>query len=500
MSKFKSALALTALAILIAVLCFVCTVSFPMGNDYFNSVISRMTKDADLGGASIDGGYLGGGYVAMYYPEGVISAKEYIDNRDGIADDDKRDEYIAKYTPSESGALYFEIEKVCDEEDTTKLSEEFKTSFEETLCLIKARYESMHVEDARLEVVDGYTVRISLPRATGSTGAIYQALAYTGDMSIGVGSSAASATTIMPKSSREDDVITDYVSSISTRTDAAGTAYVVINFTSKGAEILQSQTADAASSPTTMYFKLGDNAVISLSVSTAIEDSSLYISGSYTTDSAKAVALALDTSLDNTGMNAVSFTVTDLYSFEANYGSDALLLLYITFAVLFAGMTIFFAVRYHGLVIAHLISFLLFFFPMVLCMWAISFINLTVETFVALMLAGAVLSVSNAVSYEYARKEYSYGKTMVSSVKTGYKKCFWHIFDIHIVLAVLGFITYFISLTSLAGFAFTFALGICFSGVCSLAINRFAWAATLAQTKRSGAFSNFKRTEEVEDE
>ena len=56
------------------------------------------------------------------------------------------------------------------------------------------------------------------------------------------------------------------------------------------------------------------------------------------------------------------------------------------------------------------------------------------------MLASVLLCVSNAVTFESARKEYALGKTMTSSVKTGYKKCFWKLFDLHIVVAIIAFL------------------------------------------------------------
>ncbi len=493
MSKVKSALALIALSILVAVLCFVCTVSFPMGIDYFNSVIAKTDKDVNFGGTSLDGTYNGGGYVAMYYPDGIISAQEFADNRDGIADEQEREEYKAKYAASPSGTLYYEIDKVCGEDKKTP-SAEFAASFAETVDLIAERYEKLHLAGVRVDVADGYTVRISLPADMSDQGAVLQAFSYTGDISVGYGEDADSATTIMPRASsrkEEEHEIGHYITGFSSRVGADGTAYVIINFTAAGREVIATQTATAADSSSTMFFKIGDSSAIQLTVSEAIDESSLYISGSYTAQSAEAVAVAFDTALSAKG-DFVELASDELYRFDALFGNDALLYLYIAFGVLFVGMTVFFFVRYHLLAFAHLYSFLLFFFPMALCVWAIPFLSIGVETFVGLMLAAVVLCVSNAVSYECARKEFALGKTMISSVKTGYKKCFWSVFDVHIALALFGFVTFFIALTGLSAFAFTFALGVVFSGVCALAVNRFAWAALMAQSKHQGRFCNFK--------
>ena len=101
--------------------------------------------------------------------------------------------------------------------------------------------------------------------------------------------------------------------------------------------------------------------------------------------------------------------------------------------------------------------------------------------------------------FEKAKAEYATGKTMVSSVKTGYSKSFWNLFDLHIVLALAGFFTFFVALPALSSFAFVFGLTAVFSGLGSLLINRFNWAILMAYTPKKGAFCNFKR-EETEDE
>ena len=64
MNKTKSAICLVLITILIAVLCVASTVSFSYGTDgmhTYNSFIRVMDKDAGMGG----------GYTAVYEPEGI---------------------------------------------------------------------------------------------------------------------------------------------------------------------------------------------------------------------------------------------------------------------------------------------------------------------------------------------------------------------------------------------------------------------------------------------
>ena len=509
MGKKKSALIIALMAALIVVLCFFSVVSFPYGDgiNFFNSAVSMTGKDATLGGYLIDGThYYGGGYSAVYYPEGVISSKQYEDDL-AVLTGDACTEYEDKYV--QYGSLYLEKETVCD--GGTAPTEEFKASFASAVSALKERYGALGGKDVRLDVKDGLTVQIFLPQnLTGQTtgtaadgnGAVFSdlftTLSYTGEFTVSYGSDASSATQILPENKR-DVTIHDYVKSASVRSAADGTTYVVISFTKAGREAIKSATAGAGDSQATMFFNVGDNQAISLSVSEQIDQSALYISGgSLTGKVAQARAIVLANVLGGTQTD-LSFNVGDYYFHEALFGNNALLLIYIAFGVCFVGMMLFFFIRYGKLGFAHLFSYLLFLFPVLLCVWAISFLGIGVDTVLALTIASVLLSMSNAAAYEYARKDYALGKTMASSVKAGYKKCFWHVFDLHVVIAILSFIVYGIGIAGLSTFGFVLGLATAFSGVCSLAINRLSWATMMAFTDRKGAFCRFKR-EEVEDD
>ena len=142
---------------------------------------------------------------------------------------------------------------------------------------------------------------------------------------------------------------------------------------------------------------------------------------------------------------------------------------------------------------------------MILLLWAsyavmgLSGMHIGIETFAAIVIAGTLLCVSNIVTFENVRKEYALGKTMSSAVKAGYKRCIWQLFDLHIALALLSAIMFAISLTELSVFAFTLLIGVLLSGLCTLAVNRFHWAAFMVFAKDEGKFCNFKREAQVDE-
>ncbi len=508
MGKKKSAVILILITILILGLCFMCTVSFSYGTDKmktFDSVVNMMGKDAKLGAPLADGeNYRGGGYTAVYYPDGVISAEEYEKNCASLKaaseadaeDQEKADaytDYRDGYLPY--GSLYLEKESVCGGADGTEPTEEFLEKFDSAVELFRARYGRLNMTDVTVAVTDGLSVKVFLPDYGTAQAVIINYFSYTGEFSLTYGSSPSTATGI-EYSKKDNETVRDYVKGASWGTNGS-TAYVAVRLTSKGKDVLSNWTQGAASSAITLYFNVGDEQVISLSISEQVTSSTIYVSGSYTSETAKAVATTIDSAI-NGAQTDLGFTVGSCYRSGALFGDLALTLLYIGFGVLFVAMMAFFFIRYRSLAVVHLYTFLLWLFLLIIVYWGVG-LHIGIEIFLALVLSGALLSVSNAYSFECARKEYSYGKTMASSVKAGYKRCLWPLLDAHGVLALFAVLVYAIGITELHFFGLALVLGVVFSALGTLAVNRLHWAAMMSFAKDKGKFCNFKR-EDDDDE
>lgn len=524
MGKVKSAICLILTTLIIAAACFFVTVTFSYddGLHTWHSLINLTKKDATLGGTLLNGDYTGGSYAAVYYPEGVITYNEYENNLEGydaaigeyesrIASEqdakkveelkkslkdtqDKRGEYAEKYT--RKGTLCFETEKAIE---NGEISDEFKASFRSNVTALKERFGALDLDGAKLSVLDGYTVQVTLPQMMSSQSAVYTWFAYTGELTVLFGTDEDSATKVLPENKR-DSKIGDYVKGFSTRAAADGQQYVSVAFTAAGAEAIKTATAEPESS-SALYFKVGDDTVISLRVESQLDQKTLYIGGNdvYNSETVAATTSLLNSALKGTQAE-LKMTVGDMYRLPASFGDNALMLVYIAFGVCFVGMMVFFFARYGLLGFVHLYNYLIFLFALLICLWGIPFIYLSAGTVLAVLLTSVLLAVSTAITYEYARKQFATGKTMSVSVKNGYKKCFWHIFDIHIALAAFSFVLYAIALPGLSAFAFTLGLGTLFSGVCALAIGRLNWASMMAFTKNQSGFCRFKKVEVEDDE
>ncbi len=503
MTKLKSAVCLILISILILGVTFMCTVSFPYGfegKNTFNSILSDLSKDAQVGNQPHDGlerNYRGGGYTAVYFPEGVISAGEYEDNLAALSGEEA-EKYAKDY--EKLGALYFEKDLVEQDGETRKVTANFEEDFQSAVSQLKARVDGLHMENAAIDVVNDYTVQIYVPTfgamsESAEALTVFNYVGKIGEFGVGYGSSADSATMLEPSASRGETINT-YVRG-ARFISRNGISAVQVMFTKAGRDVLKGWTQDAANTAVTLYFYIGGESLVPVTVNQTITESSVYISGSFTDYSARALASAIETSL-NGQASELSFSIGDVIHEDAQFGNLALVLMYAAFGALFLGMMVFFFVRYKLLAFAHLYSFLIYLLPMILLVWGIPFLHLSVWTFLAVLLGGALLSVSNAIAYERARKEFALGKTMASSVKAGYKKCFWTIFDLHIAVALFSLLAYAVAITQLSGFVFTLFLAAVLSGLCSLAVNRFHWAMFMTFAKDQGKFCNF--TKEVSDD
>lgn len=505
MGKVKSAIILTVITLIIAVLCVLCFVPFPADNiglHYFNSIIGITEKDRDLGGYTIgETEYIGGGYQVVYYPEGVLSAKEYEDNL-AAKTGDEQDEYAGDYVAYANGTLYLEKDGVCDggNEPSTK----FVESFERFSSMIRERYERLHAEGVYVQVCDDYTVSAFLPESYAEAAMAHYFFSLSGEFSVSYGTSADSATQIMPVRRQQQYDITHYFKSASAHS-RYGSSYVQLKFTKEGREIIRSATSTATSDDSSsnyLYFKIGDVAVVSMSVTGAYDTDTFYINSEthpYTAEGANIVAVAIDTAAKYGTSKDVSMAVNNNYRLEAGFGESALPLVYIALGVCIAAMAAYFIVRYRGLGVAHIYTFLTYLIAMTLCIWAIPMLNIGIGTVVAVALGGLILSVCTAITFDYAKKEYVNGKTMTTSVKTGYKKSFWLIFDLHVALIAFSLIAFSIALTELATVMLTLAIATFFSLLGSLGLNRFMWYVLMSLAEDKGKFCHFRR-EEVEDD
>lgn len=249
---------------------------------------------------------------------------------------------------------------------------------------------------------------------------------------------------------------------------------VSVTFTDEGATKFAQLTKEVAgSSEQTIYIYFGDidsSADLRLSCTEEIKGGSTFISGDglNTQERAENYALQIMSGTFNVKLDVSESTVV-----SATLGAEALKLALIGG---FVGLLLVMALlwwRYGDFGLLASFALVIYIILMLFFLQAISFVQLTLPG-----LAGIILSIGMAVDgtviiFERTREEYRSGKKIPLSVKTGFKRAFWPIFDSNITTIFTAIVLYILGTASIQGFAITLLIGILLSMFMNLVVLRF---------------------------
>ena len=475
MGKVKSVLLIVVVTAVLAGLLFIgFAPSFPVGaKDYFNSLLSNIELGTDLGG----------GHYTVYYPEGVLSASDY-----------KLEEPEEQQKYTQYGGIYLSNEIY----DGETVDEEFAAEFERAAASIRARYESMGFINTQFSVENDYTIRVAIPSVSAnvSLSNVLTQLAFAGSLHI---TDTAIATSTAERGAEVWG--RDLVSSAGIA-GAEGNYAVAIRFTREGREKFAALTADMISSEsTTLYVYVGINQILSVSISEEMDQSTIYISGSFDTrEEAQAVASVINSVLDEEDVFDLSVTYSYIYDLAPTMGENTALWIAVSIGVLFLALIVVSLVKYKGMGLAFTYGFLTWMLALLLCVSLIGGIVVDFGGVLAIVLSSVLMAGFSYYAYRNIRGEFETGKTLTASIKAGFKKSIALTLDVHIVLALAALVLWLVSVGTVSFAALIFLLGTALSGVCTLLVTRFYLYMFMAQPRNKIAFCNFKREETEEDE
>ncbi|MBR7100022.1 MAG: hypothetical protein IKC91_02590 [Clostridia bacterium] len=547
MSKTKSVIMTTLLTVVIVVLSLMCvvpefTIPFRVNGLWtkYNSVVSVINYGSDLGG----------GYSAVYYPEGIVSAQDYntqakyyetnaIDelkaagatgdtvqalkatytagsSRDADTALKNYEDYVGKYvayTTANFGedvikgvtdaAIYLEKNEVCfAEDDAFVLNEEFVEEFGKAVQIMAKRFDKKNFSFLQVSKKDDFTVQVKVPYTATDVDTLFEQMGYTGNISLRA-SADVSNTPWWGGIGNED--ITKYVKNVASST-TLGAGVVQVDFTKLGREDFYNITNTMKDNETDpkVYFYVGENEVIALDLSTqkeGFDGDTVYIpvSETLTVDGAENLTIVMDSCIEQ-GAIDLKFTVSQTVDYTVGSGAGAMMAIYIIFALLVLGSIAFFIVRYKGLGLAHAYALLSFLICMIMFVAFLPGMLLNASSVFAVAITAILLSLVNAYIFENIRKGFNTGKTLTSAIKAGYKSSLAPVLDTHILLFAIAFVLYFISIGEMAVFSFVFLLGALTSGIATLLLTRYYAYITRGLVVRSQQpnFYGFKR--EVSDD
>ena len=433
MGKKKSVVLMTLITIVLVVLCALSIVpsfSFPWddGVNGWKSAIGHLQMGADFDG----------GYYAYYYPEGVISETEYMNNLENYPDDEKAD-YEKKYVKS-NGLYLAKDEKfgIFDDEDKALTAEDVSDNFKEQILklrkVIADRYAKKGYDHYRVSVVDDYALKVEIPTSDLAYESTLTSFALTGAISMKLGE-----TEIAELSGAS---MKDYIKEFRIGSQYKYN-YLEIVFTSAGRDFIKGQSLTDSSTQTaesTLNVYVGDEKILSVYSDSVLSDNSgarvLFVDGANRAQ-LETVAILMNSALNNEDLT-VSFSdvSSEIRKVDNPYGENVktLVLIALGVSVLLAIVLPILKYGKYGVTCAY--ATVTYVVAAALCF---AFIGNGVLTFtlgsVLVFLAGLVLiGVFNAKTYDAIKAEFELGKTVNSSVTLGYKKSLMVTVDVYAVL------------------------------------------------------------------
>ena len=243
------------------------------------------------------------------------------------------------------------------------------------------------------------------------------------------------------------------------------------------------------SSDQTIRFYVGESEVISLTCESAITSASFDISvGDEAT--ARNYAALLNSAASGDTLSFV-YEYDEVVNATAAGGENTALFLAVAALVVLAAVIAFSVARYRLLGLTFSLMAVLFSGIMIAVVYLVG-ITLTVAGVFTAMLTLALFTGCNFWSFEQIRRESDAGRTLQASVKTGYKKTFSGILDLHIVLLVVSVLLTLVCRGALSGCGMILLIGTLASYILHW-FTRFMWYATMSPARDKYKFCGFSR-------
>ncbi len=486
MGKKKSVVLMVLLTIVIVVLCAVTL--FP---SIYVSEVNKWVPVVSQYDLSTE---LGGGYYAYYYPEGVISETEFINN--GESTDDYK----------QHGGLYLSK----DEDDGVldangEVNGDFQEAFKSAVAEIRSRYEAMGYSEYRVAVVDDYCVRVELPASDVNAGTVVSRFALTGDISFEMSGE------VVDELKEDGVTASDLIYSVSVGTRYK-TAFVKIRFTDKGKEMIErvkddlseaSSTTDV-SSATTLELKVGDTTVAYILKDLITDDN--YEARVNAAEQENIKQVEISSVLINSALKGghdIEFDETriEIRTFKPVYGQEVMTLLYIALGVALLATLVLPIVKMGRFGVVATYSSLSYLIVVGICYKYITgaVFEFTLGSVLIFLVGLILINALHYHTYNAIKHEFTLGKTVESSVKGGYKKTLWGTVDIYAVL-LLGALALLIGAAGLNTLALQAIICVVTGAFINLLWARGINFTFLSASKNKFKYFRFVREDDEDDE
>ena len=245
---------------------------------------------------------------------------------------------------------------------------------------------------------------------------------------------------------------------------------VFLEFTSEGADKFAEATAYCAKNSVSLDILVDDTVLSSPSVSSeystyGITGGKAQISGSFTSlDQVKALGNNIDAGALRYNLRQVS-----MESVKASLGENALRISLIAGGIFLVIVFMILYYRVSGLwASVSLVGYMAVFFLVL----AIGKFNLTLTGIAGIVLSIGMAVDANVIIFERMKEEIRSGKTVKSSIKSGFKRALWAVLDSNVTTIIACIVLYIFGSGTIRGFALTLGIGVIISLISSLLLTR----------------------------
>lgn len=275
--------------------------------------------------------------------------------------------------------------------------------------------------------------------------------------------------------------------------DQDGNYAVTLQFTSSG--VSKFSQATAATVGKKLYIYLDENVVSAPNVNEQITSSSAQITGTFTYDECDTLA-----SVINAGRLPISFTVGESNRVSASLGENALKASVIAGIIGLLLIFILLILKYRGLGIAGSISLFVYAVVLILLLALIPSIELTLPGIAGIILSFGMAVDTNVIIFERINEEFASGKTVRSSISTGFRRSLLTILDSNITTILAAIVLWILCPGSIKGFAITLLIGIVLSMVSGILLTRGVCGLLYPLSENKEKFFNLNNGGETHEE
>ncbi|MCD8200800.1 MAG: hypothetical protein LUD47_01830 [Clostridia bacterium] len=529
MGKIRSAIVTTIVVVAIVAAAFFAVVSFPYrGGTYrWNSILSVIPLGSEFSGDA----------ECVIYPEGIITEAEYLlyseppDKSDYDSNDEEKytdavenvQDFVDRYETELGYGLRIDSDEYdVDEKNIDETLAEIKENVKSDAETISKRLGKMNFSSYSVSVVNEYGLKISVP--TGYTysdmrhedylneesssatklsqlSSVVSAIVLDGELTICVSDSnygfepADSDLEYYPIT-RKTDSMSDYIKSVRTYS-RGGSDALRFKLTTDGRKLMADSTNELLDSDDpTLYFCIGSDVLMSLSIDSMIDSKKFYITISDELG-AKSYAAVLDSVVNGEVVNysyssedpnseSISLTANTMQS--GQYAALAMALVALVVLIVLCAISVAIYKKLGWLNVAMLLLFSLL---MIYVVYLLK-IEITIASMLCGMLCLGVFAGTNFLVFENVRGCVNEGNVMQNAVKNGYKKNRAGILDAHIILFVIAFVLYLVGKGALSASGLILTFGFVISYLMYW-FTRFMWYCCSSPQKDKFKYCGFKR-------